>query len=115
MHNDLKGTSMMKVLCIRAAHCDSGATAMENALIAAIISVALLTGADTLGTALSDKFTSLSKTVDVASQVQARSGGGTKLVSSQSAAKGQVLIISCRSPETQGGCKTLNSGKTRLY
>ena len=83
MHNDLKGTSMMKVLCIRAVICESGATGMEYALIAAVISVALLTGADTIGDALNDKFMSLSKKLDVASRERGQLGGGTSLISLQ--------------------------------
>lgn len=39
---------------------ESGATAIEYGLIAALISVALITGATTLGGALNDQFTDLS-------------------------------------------------------
>jgi len=39
---------------------ESGATAIEYGLIAALISVALITGASTLGNALNAQFTSLS-------------------------------------------------------
>nr|WP_298104447.1 Flp family type IVb pilin [uncultured Shinella sp.] len=39
---------------------ESGATAIEYGLIAALISVALIGGATTLGTKLSDQFTFLS-------------------------------------------------------
>ncbi|MCM2401477.1 Flp family type IVb pilin [Rhizobium sp. S153] len=42
---------------------ESGATAIEYGLIAALISVALITGASTLGGALNDRFTSLGATV----------------------------------------------------
>ncbi|OJF91516.1 Flp family type IVb pilin [Pararhizobium antarcticum] len=38
---------------------DSGATAIEYGLIAALISVALITGATTLGGALNTQFTNL--------------------------------------------------------
>ncbi|KQQ37201.1 MULTISPECIES: Flp family type IVb pilin [Rhizobium/Agrobacterium group] len=40
---------------------ESGATAIEYGLIAALISVALIAGAQTLGGALSTQFTNLSK------------------------------------------------------
>ncbi len=40
---------------------ESGATAIEYGLIAALISVALITGATALGTSLNDQFTGLSK------------------------------------------------------
>jgi pilus assembly protein Flp/PilA len=39
---------------------ESGATAIEYGLIAALISVALITGATTLGTKLNTQFTNLS-------------------------------------------------------
>ncbi len=39
---------------------ESGATAIEYGLIAALISVALITGATTLGNALNTQFTNLS-------------------------------------------------------
>lgn len=41
----------------------SGATAIEYGLIAALISVALISGATALGSALNDKFASISTTV----------------------------------------------------
>lgn len=40
---------------------ESGATAIEYGLIAALISVALITGATALGTSLNNQFTNLSK------------------------------------------------------
>ncbi len=40
---------------------ESGATAIEYGLIAALISVAIITGATTLGTTLSTTFTNISK------------------------------------------------------
>ena len=43
---------------------ESGATAIEYGLIAALISVALITGATTLGNALNDQFDNLSKKLD---------------------------------------------------
>lgn len=43
---------------------ESGATAIEYGLIAALISVALITGASTLGNALNDQFQNLSTHLD---------------------------------------------------
>lgn len=43
---------------------ESGATAIEYGLIAALISVALITGATTLGNALNDQFTALGGKLD---------------------------------------------------
>jgi len=43
---------------------ESGATAIEYGLIAALISVALITGATSLGNSLDAKFTELSTTLD---------------------------------------------------
>lgn len=43
---------------------ESGATAIEYGLIAALISVALITGASTLGTSLDTQFTQISKELD---------------------------------------------------
>ncbi|MBA3038267.1 MAG: Flp family type IVb pilin [Alphaproteobacteria bacterium] len=43
---------------------ESGATAIEYGLIAALISVALITGASTLGNSLNDTFTNLSGELD---------------------------------------------------
>lgn len=45
---------------------ESGATAIEYGLIAALISVALITGASTLGNSLDNKFSNLAKTLDEA-------------------------------------------------
>lgn len=45
---------------------ESGATAIEYGLIAALISVALITGATTLGNTLSDQFNSLSDKMNTA-------------------------------------------------
>ena len=42
---------------------ESGATAIEYGLIAALISVALITGATSLGTTLNSTFSNLSKTL----------------------------------------------------
>ncbi|PZU82173.1 MAG: Flp family type IVb pilin [Shinella sp.] len=43
---------------------ESGATAIEYGLIAALISVALITGATTLGGALNNQFDQISKELD---------------------------------------------------
>ena len=43
---------------------ESGATAIEYGLIAALISVALITGATALGDALNNQFDNLSKELD---------------------------------------------------
>lgn len=43
---------------------ESGATAIEYGLIAALISVALITGATTLGNALNNQFDGVSKKLD---------------------------------------------------
>lgn len=42
---------------------ESGATAIEYGLIAALISVAIIAGARSLGTALNSKFSSIATTV----------------------------------------------------
>lgn len=70
----------MKVLCTRAGKCDSGATAMEYALTAAILSVALLTGADTLGSAVTNSFNSMSQKLAVASPDRLQTAGGTSRI-----------------------------------
>ena len=44
---------------------ESGATAIEYGLIAALISVALIAGASALGTSLNDQFTGLSKKMNI--------------------------------------------------
>tara|TARA_R110002020_G_scaffold36134_8_gene108634 strand:- start:2333 stop:2692 length:360 start_codon:yes stop_codon:yes gene_type:complete len=58
-----KGASMMKVLCDRAANCESGATSIEYAVTAAVFSVAVLLGAETLRTAVSDQYAGLAKKI----------------------------------------------------
>jgi len=45
---------------------ESGATAIEYGLIAALISVALIAGAKAIGDGLDDKFTAISSAVDSA-------------------------------------------------
>jgi pilus assembly protein Flp/PilA len=47
---------------------ESGATAIEYGLIAALISVALIAGASTLGNALNNQFTNISKELDYKAQ-----------------------------------------------
>lgn len=49
----------MKSLLSRFIHDESGATAIEYGLIAALIAVVLITGATTLGTNLKTKFTAI--------------------------------------------------------
>lgn len=82
---------MMKVLCTRAADCESGATAMEYALTAAILSVALLTGAETVGSAIKTQFDGVSTRLATSSQQHAGTGGGTSLVSLHSPADAEAL------------------------
>ena len=82
---------MMKVLCTRAGKCESGTTAMEYALTAAILSVALLTGADALGNAVSTSFTSMSQKLAAASPGRANSAGGTSLIALESGSPTQAL------------------------
>ena len=81
---------MMKVLCTRAADCESGATSMEYAVTAAILSVALLTGAETLGTAIQAQFGLVSNTLAMSSSPPAATTGGTSLVSLQTPSRGQA-------------------------
>lgn len=45
---------------------ESGATAIEYALIAGLIAVVIITGATTLGTKISQKFTDIATTVEEA-------------------------------------------------
>jgi len=54
----------MKNLFDRFVKDESGATAIEYGLIAALISVALITGATTLGNALNNQFDKLSTKLD---------------------------------------------------
>ncbi|WP_248448675.1 Flp family type IVb pilin [Sinorhizobium meliloti] len=55
----------MKTIFARLMKDESGATAIEYGLIAALISVALIGGAQTLGGALSTQFTNLGGYLDV--------------------------------------------------
>jgi pilus assembly protein Flp/PilA len=84
---------MMKVLCTRAADCESGATAMEYAVTAAILSVALLTGAETLGTAIQTQFGLVSNTLAMSSSQPGAAAGGTSLVSMQTPSQGQARAL----------------------
>ena len=47
---------------------ESGATAIEYGLIAALIAVAMIAGASALGDSISDKFSDLSDTLDGVSE-----------------------------------------------
>ncbi|MBC7281735.1 Flp family type IVb pilin [Hoeflea sp.] len=59
----------MKNLLNRFVNDESGATAIEYGLIAALISVALITGATTLGNTLSNQFNSLSDKMNAANKI----------------------------------------------
>lgn len=88
---------MMKVLSTCAAKCEAGATAIEYALTAALVSVALISGGDTLRAALDDQFMSLSKALVTASEEHRQSGGGSSLISSGASAKDAVLATGASS------------------
>jgi pilus assembly protein Flp/PilA len=62
----------MYKLCVRFVKDDSGATAIEYGLIAALISVALIGGATALGNALSNQFT------NIAGKLNCTGGAGVK-------------------------------------
>lgn len=47
---------------------ESGATAIEYGLIAALIALAIIGGATAVGTSLSEKFTEIGDTLDAATQ-----------------------------------------------
>ena len=53
----------MKNLVKRFAQDESGATAIEYSLIAALIGVVIIAGATTLGTTISQKFTDIATTI----------------------------------------------------
>ena len=55
---------------------ESGATAIEYGLIAALISVALITGATALGGSLNNIFTSLGTQMEDAEKTMKGTGGG---------------------------------------
>ena len=54
---------------------ESGATAIEYGLIAALISVALIAGAGALGTSLDTQFNEISKTLDFKADAGGAEGG----------------------------------------
>ena len=81
---------MMKVLCTRAADCESGATAIEYALIASILSMAILTGAETVGSAIKTQFGSVSTRIATTS-VHDAGQGGTSMVSLHAPADAEAL------------------------
>ena len=56
----------MSKLVARFVKDESGATAIEYGLIAALIAVAIIAGAGALGTAINNKFTLIKKEVDAA-------------------------------------------------
>jgi pilus assembly protein Flp/PilA len=53
----------MKNLVAKFAADESGATAIEYGLIAALVGVAMITGASNLGSSINNKFDSIGKTV----------------------------------------------------
>ncbi|MGK9052106.1 Flp family type IVb pilin [Neorhizobium petrolearium] len=55
---------------------ESGATAIEYGLIAALISVALITGASTLGGSLNTQFNGLAEIMNDPAAAAAGAGGG---------------------------------------
>lgn len=54
----------MKKLLARLMKDESGATAIEYGLIAALIGVAIITGAKSVGSALNNKFTTISTSIN---------------------------------------------------
>lgn len=66
------GRFYMSTLVARFLKDESGATAIEYGLIAALISVALIAGATTLGNALSNQFT------NIAGKLNCSGGAGVK-------------------------------------
>jgi pilus assembly protein Flp/PilA len=58
----------MKNLVARFVKNESGATAIEYGLIAALVGIAIIAGATLLGGALSDTFNTVATTVDTANQ-----------------------------------------------
>jgi pilus assembly protein Flp/PilA len=57
---------VMSKLLSRFMRTESGATAVEYGLIAALIGVVIIAGAGALGSALNDKFTNIGSTVSTA-------------------------------------------------
>jgi pilus assembly protein Flp/PilA len=66
----------MKKLFSKLARDESGATAIEYGLIAALVSVALIVGAGQLGTSLNTTFTNLSTTMNDNQPGGGAGGGG---------------------------------------
>ncbi|MDE3821299.1 Flp family type IVb pilin [Sinorhizobium meliloti] len=66
----------MKKLFSKVARDESGATAIEYGLIAALVSVALIVGAGQLGTSLNTTFSNLSTTMDNNQPPVGGGGGG---------------------------------------
>ena len=83
---------MMKVLCTRAARCENGATSIEYGLIAALVSVALYSGADALGGMIGGQFKKLSEKVDAAAD-GGTAGRGTDAIALQGASAGTDYAI----------------------
>lgn len=82
---------MMKVLCTRAVNCDSGATAIEYALTAAIFAMVLFTSADTLGNAVNTTFASMSQKLDSTARDRSKTAGGTSLVALDTASPARAI------------------------
>jgi len=61
-HNRAKGTTMTNLIS-RFFKDESGATAIEYGLIAALIALAIITGASTLGNKLNSQFTNISNSL----------------------------------------------------
>ena len=70
---------MMKVLCTRLAQCEAGATAIEYGLTAALVSVALFTGAGALSDTITGQFTALSQKMSSATELQKQFGSRAAL------------------------------------
>lgn len=54
----------MKVLIHKFLRCESGATAVEYALLASLIAIAIIGGASALGTRVGAKFTSIATSLN---------------------------------------------------
>ena len=84
---------MMKVLCTDVMESDSGATSIEYSLIAAVMSVALYSGAGTLGDAVTGHFKKLSQKIDTASSEHASTGTAAMMVSVRADRSGEAFTI----------------------
>ena len=84
---------MMKVLCTRAAKCENGATSIEYGLIAALMSVALYSGADALGGMIGGQFRKLSEKVDAAADNRTATGRGAEAAAVQGGSSGATYAI----------------------